>query len=614
MRRRTFPNLITNLTQLNERQERMERIMQMIGVSPENPGTLTVNDGTLNRVLIGVIGGAYGIQIINSAGATIIFADGHITADGITTGTLDASIVTVTNLNANSIVTGTLSASKIAGGILNCSLLTMSSVNASWITTGTFSNINNRLSNGTISGVKLTNNTIEAPKIKANTITANQISAHTLTGDEMNLSGALITASAQIADAVITHAKITSINASTISTGTLNANRINVNTLNANKIINKSLGDAQIKDLGITYGKIASINASRITVGTLTGRTIQSSYGGSKIVLNNGDSLDFYWGGVKRAYLRGDASGVRLFAGSITVDGWMQCYDDLVVYDNLHIGQDIHFTGEGSIWNADIIEAYNDIRFLLNSTDHYHRFYGGQWNQKMTIDYYGNINSNASCWFDGINGRSLSISGSKNFRIDHPEDDKKYLQYAGLESPEVALTIRGIAKLANGKITVILPHHWELATEEGLNTFQITPYGDCQGLYVDSSNRLSFTVHECAGGLSSTEFCWQVSAIRKGFSNYEVEPSKEDIEEQEMERVIASEEARKSEPRVDKTKFHKSQQDMTVKEYEANQKRSVKYLELKKKKDPNFKLPVEKVAEKLPEIGKPWKKPQLFKR
>lgn len=72
----------------------------------------------------------------NGAYTTAITQGGEIVADFITTGTLDASKVTVTNLDAGSITTGSISASKISGGTLDASNITVTNLNANSITAG----------------------------------------------------------------------------------------------------------------------------------------------------------------------------------------------------------------------------------------------------------------------------------------------------------------------------------------------------------------------------------------------------------------------------------------------------------------------------------------------
>jgi len=196
MRYRRIPHLGDDYLQTKQRIHIIERIVQAIGFNPDYPYTLTVSDGAKNTVEIGKIGSEYGIKIVNSAGNTIVFADGHITADGITTGTLDASVVNVTNINATNINTGTL----------NASVVNVENIDADEITTGT----------------------LDADRIASRSLDADKIKSHDITADELS-TGELITQSAQIGSAVITSAHIDSIDAGKISTGTLDAITINLN-------------------------------------------------------------------------------------------------------------------------------------------------------------------------------------------------------------------------------------------------------------------------------------------------------------------------------------------------------------------------------------------------
>ena len=220
MRRRIVPNLIGDIAQMEERQERLERVMQMLGVTPEYPYTFNINDGTRNTVQIGLVDGSYGIKIVDNAGNEVILANGTIVANAIKTGTLDCSLLTVTNLNAGSITVGTLSASIISGGTLNCSLMTVANLSASVITTGVFLSPNDRFSNDSLSGVKISGNTIAAGKIVANSINSDQIASHGISADCLN---------------VATLEAITA-NCGHITAGTIDADTVNVNNLNASNL------------------------------------------------------------------------------------------------------------------------------------------------------------------------------------------------------------------------------------------------------------------------------------------------------------------------------------------------------------------------------------------
>ena len=166
MRRRVMPNLLGDVSSLEERQARLERLLQMIGISPDMPYTITVNDGTRNRVELGLIGADYGIKIVDNAGNNIILANGTIIANAIKSGTLDCGLITVTNLNAGSITTGSLSATRISGGTLNCNLMTVTNLNAGSITAGYLSV--DRISDTSITSAKI--QSLTATKITTGTL------------------------------------------------------------------------------------------------------------------------------------------------------------------------------------------------------------------------------------------------------------------------------------------------------------------------------------------------------------------------------------------------------------------------------------------------------------
>lgn len=62
-----------------------------------------------------------------------------INGSNITTGTIDANVVKVTNIDASQITTGTLNANKISGGTINADLINVTHINASNITQGQLS-------------------------------------------------------------------------------------------------------------------------------------------------------------------------------------------------------------------------------------------------------------------------------------------------------------------------------------------------------------------------------------------------------------------------------------------------------------------------------------------
>ena len=556
MRRRTFPNFIGDFASLQERQNRTEMVMRVIGFTPDKPYTLNVNDGTRNRVMIGKINGDYGIKIVNNTGDTIVFADGHITADGITTGSLDAGVVNVINLSASIIVTGELTANLIIGGTLDCSGITVANLDAGSITVGTFLNPNDRFTPGSLSGVKISDGTITGVKLVAYTIQADNIDSNAISSDK-------IAAGAVEADKInVSSLSAISSNIGTIIAGSIKADVINVGTLNADRI--PGLNTSKLISGNYNVGWAGQPSKIYIRRGDTFGNAKLSWEGGSSIwndgnnymAINSvGERLYFYTGvgNLYALFQRGSAatfySGVAVHGGGVTLDGDLR-FDD----------------AEHHVQNIDGLVGANDIRYVLGSDSYYHSFCNSSWNEHAWITAGGNLE------LDG----NFVAHGSKLFRIQHPEDEDKYVQYASIEAPEVALKIRGKAKLASGKATVALPHHWELVTEAEGITIQLTPIDDCYGLFAPrvGMRRDSFKVKELMAGDSNAEFMWEVTAVRKGYAGFDIEPTKKDIIEKNVLEVINMEKEPRQKKRseLERKVFRAEYKRLTGKTFEEKKK------------------------------------------
>ncbi|PRR84735.1 Prophage endopeptidase tail [Clostridium luticellarii] len=143
--------------------------------------TVTIDAGKIN------LNGYVTVSSLQSGGSTII--DGS----RIRTGTLDASLATIINLNASNINAGLLQGNLIAGS--------------------------------TITGDKIVAEAITSREIASKTITANEIASNTITAAQMK-TGTITAASGVIG----------SIDASVITTGTLDASKINVTNLVAHQL------------------------------------------------------------------------------------------------------------------------------------------------------------------------------------------------------------------------------------------------------------------------------------------------------------------------------------------------------------------------------------------
>lgn len=103
-----------------------------------------------------------------------------ISANKITAGTIDASVITVSNINAGNISTGTLAADRIAAASITGTKIAAGTITASNIATDTITAT--QIAAGTITAAKIATGTITATQIAAGTITTDKLTAGTLTG------------------------------------------------------------------------------------------------------------------------------------------------------------------------------------------------------------------------------------------------------------------------------------------------------------------------------------------------------------------------------------------------------------------------------------------------
>ena len=180
------------------------------------------------------IGGfGYSPNGYNGPSTTAITMDGAIVADFITTGTLNAGLVSVINLDASNITTGTLSADRIAANSIAVAKLTGSisgGLSNSWeidLTAGT-------LTIGNISADNITAGTINAENINVTNINGANIKTGTVGSDPLASSSVT---NAKLADLTITDAKIAS---NTITNGSMLDNTLQTGKMSSG--INTNLG------------------------------------------------------------------------------------------------------------------------------------------------------------------------------------------------------------------------------------------------------------------------------------------------------------------------------------------------------------------------------------
>lgn len=144
-------------------------------------------------------------------------------------------------------------------------------------------------------------------------------------------------------------------------------------------------------------------------------------------------------------------------------------------------------------------------------------------------------------------GQGVITADVKNFVQPDPDNEERDIAYACVEGPEAAAYIRGTGRLVNGVAKVTLPRHFQnVSVAEGM-TIQLTPKSaDSEGLAVVSESLAGFEVRELRKGHGTYEFNWEVKAVRRGFTDYKVYRSWEDMAPHDMDRAKAKQARREN--------------------------------------------------------------------
>jgi trimeric autotransporter adhesin len=107
---------------------------------------------------------------------------------------------------------------------------------------------------------------------------------------------------------------------------------------------------------------------------------------------------------------------------------------------------------------------------------------------------------------------TLSATGTKNFRIDHPLDPaNKYLTHAAIESSEVLNLYSGNATLDDSGAAVVQLPDWFEAINKDFR-YQLTNIGGFAPVYI--AEEVSGGRFKIAGGKPGAKVSWQVSGVR----------------------------------------------------------------------------------------------------
>jgi hypothetical protein len=173
---------------------------------------------------------------------------------------------------------------------------------------------------------------------------------------------------------------------------------------------------------------------------------------------------------------------------------------------------DIDSTGGGFIF----INGKNGNRNI--SLEHL----GGYDNNGWIAVYDSNGGVQAGIYVE-TDGTGRVFGDLKTFRTDNPKQPGTELWYSSLEGPEAAAYIRGTEELINGRAVVYFPDHFEtVASPEGM-TVQIVPLSaDSRGLAVVEKHADHIVVQELQNGTGNYSFDFTVTAVRKGYEDYQV--------------------------------------------------------------------------------------------
>jgi hypothetical protein len=238
-----------------------------------------------------------------------------LSATKLTAGTIDASVITVSNINAGNISTGTLNADRIAAASITGAKLVAGTIEAVSIAAGTITGV--KIATGTIEAVNIAAATITGAKIAATTITASNIATATITADQ--IAGGTITA-AEIAADTITAAEIEagSITVDRLQAGTLTAFTLQTSTGTRRVTISAANNAISFREAGSTVGWVGPASVSGIV--THYGATFDpavTTYPNSYV--SSGDARMAYSSGI---YVQVSSTGVVMNGNVYTLDAF----------------------------------------------------------------------------------------------------------------------------------------------------------------------------------------------------------------------------------------------------------------------------------------------------
>ena len=106
-----------------------------------------------------------------------------------------------------------------------------------------------------------------------------------------------------------------------------------------------------------------------------------------------------------------------------------------------------------------------------------------------------------------VNG-PFTVTGTKGAAVPHPDGSTRVL--FSLECPESWFEDFGKSQLSKGTTHITIDPAFAAVVDPNEYHVFLTPYGDCNGLYVDGLTKTGFTVREQKGGTSNVGFSYRL--------------------------------------------------------------------------------------------------------
>jgi len=126
-------------------------------------------------------------------------------------------------------------------------------------------------------------------------------------------------------------------------------------------------------------------------------------------------------------------------------------------------------------------------------------------------------------------GLRFDVAGDQQWTAD-PSDSNRMIKYTSVEGPEAAIYVRGTTNLVSGQGHIEFSDHFAVMAVPSSITVSLIPRSArSMGLATVGVSSQGIDVAELGGGTNSYSFDYVAYAVRKGFEDYEVYLTQEQV-------------------------------------------------------------------------------------